>query len=172
MRIKELSERLTCRLHGISPGDAYFAISVAALAAILHCCGVVAERYRVLHSHYMEVHMSSTIPILLLVIGIALFLNLIGLWSRKAVGLLVSMLSLTAVGVGYLLWYIYSEQALNALATKSFPEPPPAAIPSHPYNLVGAAWWNITVLALAALLFCWELKSFITILLPFNKNNQ
>lgn len=138
------------------PRDFHFALGVALLAVVLHTYAQAAEFAKA--SEFRTLN-SPTIPYIFLLIEIGLLVNVVGLWVQKTAGMLVSMAALLGVGIGYVVWYVYSRQILELLLSKSFYNSYPEAVPPHPLGLIGASWLHLVVLVLSVVLFVWELKT-------------
>src|SRR5215207_9904383 len=96
----------------VSQWDFYLASSISLLTTILHFSGwFVSER--AYQSLELEILRSPVTPRLFLLIGIGLAVNVIGLWSRKTIGLLISVVVISFVGICHLLWYLHSQQVLD-----------------------------------------------------------
>lgn len=152
-----LRHRAVRRSRDLQPRDFYVAFCFALLAVLLHTWALVAEFTRSAQSDTLN---SSTIPLLFLLMELGLLLNVVGLLFRKTASLLVSLVALSISGVGYVMWYLQSQQILEILLSKSFYHSYPEAIPPHPFGLLGATWINLVVLVLTGILFIWEVKTF------------
>ncbi len=93
-------------------------------------------------------------------VGIALIVAIVGLWSRKSLGFIISMLALMYVVAEYAWWYVDSVRALEALDMKGWNE---FQDPNFPYigKLRGATWWDIVILGVTVTLFLWQTKRLI-----------
>lgn len=152
-----LSSSRTQRLFNYRyPKDYYFALTVAALAALLHTYVLFAELTAVRGSVTLA---SPSVLIFFMVIELGLAANVVGLWLRSAAGTLVSVVALLVVGAGHALWYVYSSQVLALLLSKPFYNSHPEAIPPHPFGLLGATWVNQAVLLMACVLLIWAAKT-------------
>ncbi len=156
-------KRATNRFHYQQPRDFHVALWFAALLLLLHTYAQVAEFRKAAEFTALT---SSTIPFLFLLIEIGLLANVVGLWLRKAAGILISITALLVVCGGYAAWYGYSRQILNALSSKSFYLSYPEAVPTHHFGLIGATLVNIIVLAMTGVLLVWELKTLRGMLKP------
>lgn len=89
-------------------------------------------------------------------ITIALVAATVGLWSRRAIGFLFSILALLYVGFEYVNWYQDSVRALRMLEFESWAD---FQDPSFPYvgKLRGAVGWNIVVLVISVMLLIWHI---------------
>lgn len=161
---------MTCKVlrvtYTFTHKDYYFALCVAIVTMLLHFCGVALSEWRYQQLE-LEILRSPVTPRLFLFIGVALVINVVGLWSRKVVGLLISASALGCVGVCYLLWYIHSRQFLGALNQSVLSQLPSGfsqpTLP--PYSLAGVSWWNLLVLGMVVALFIWETKTLTKTLL-------
>jgi hypothetical protein len=155
-----LNQRAADGFHADQPKDFYFALGLAALLVLLHTYAYFTELAG--GSAGVGTLNSPTIPYLYLLIDLGLLFNVFGLWLRKPAGILISIVSLSSVGVGYIVWYVYSRQILDLLLSKPFNQIYhlyPEAVPLHPFGLIGATWLNLFVLLMSGVLFIWELKT-------------
>jgi hypothetical protein len=104
---------------------------------------------------------------MLIRIALALMISAIALWSRKFIGLCLSILSLIWLGVEYVAWYMWSLRSLKNAGLEHFPDGVP-----HALNLGGATGWNAAVLVVAVALFAWEVKMLISIFTSPNAANS
>lgn len=138
------------------PNDYNFTITLAALAALLHTYALVAE-WTMLNRYGMLT--SPNIFLLFTVIEFGLVANVVGLWLRRAAGVVVALVALASVGVGYAIWYVYSSQVLELLLSKPFYQSHAETIPPHPFGLLGATWVNQAVLLMSCVLFIWTART-------------
>lgn len=136
--------------------DFYPAFIFAALALLLHVCALAGEFSRAAGSRTLN---STTIMWLLTLMTPCLVANAVGLWVRRAAGLVVSIVALLAVGAGYITWYLYSRHLLEFLSSNPFYLQHPEAVPLHPFGLIGATWPNLVVLVMCGVLLVWEAKT-------------
>lgn len=167
---KSLNNKVTGGLRALPSKDVYLTIGVAVLTAALHICGMIVGT-GLFQFDEIGTFMSPVVARSHLVIGLSLIINVVGLWSRKATGMLVSMLALMVAGVGYLMWYMYSYWLLNRLKATTFSQIPLEAVPHYPYGLVSSGWWNVAVLVLIVALFVWEVKTLRGILTRSPESN-
>lgn len=152
-----LSSPRTQRLsHYRYPKDYYFALTVAALATLLHTYALFAEVTAFRRTVTLA---SPAVLLFFIVIELGLAANVVGLWLRRTAGAVVSVVALLCVGAGYALWYAYSKQDLDFLLSKPFYQSHPEAVPPHPFGLLGATWVNQAVLLLACVLLIWAAKT-------------
>lgn len=154
---EEVSNPRTQRLsYYRRPKDYNFTLAVAALAALLHTYALTAEFTALGRSVTLA---SPNILILFTLIELGLVANVVGLWLRRAAGVVLSLAGLAGVGVGYALWYVYSRRVLELLLSKPFYQSHAEAVPPHPFGLLGATWVNQAVLLLSCVLVVWTAKT-------------
>lgn len=76
----------------------------------------------------------------------------IGLLMRNLPGIIISILGLVGVLLGYTYWYSYSSRWLTGLKKDVFYTEHLEFVPAQSFGLVGAHWWDVAILALAAAL--------------------
>jgi hypothetical protein len=138
------------------PKDYNFTIAVAALVALLHTYALAAECASLGRSVTLT---SPHILLLFTFIEFGLVANVVGLWLRRASGVVVSLVALAGVGLAYALWYVHSSQVLELLLSKPFYQSHPEIVPPHPFSLLGATWVNQAVLLMSGVLFIWTAKT-------------
>lgn len=131
------------------------ALALALTALLLNTYAVAAEINRAYES---VTYTSNTIHYLLLLIELGLLAAVAGLWLRKASSALLSLAGLSLVGIGYVIWYVYSVQMLVFLTSKPFYRSHPDALPPHLFYLVGGTWFNFVVLLISGALAVREVK--------------
>jgi len=89
-----------------------------------------------------------------LLITFALFLSAAGLWSRRLLGLVLSLVSLLALIGVYLLWYRATLSIIEMYGAKTFSGLRDQQ--QHLLSLYQASWWDIVVLGIALLVIVWE----------------
>jgi hypothetical protein len=150
-----LKDKVATGLQTLSPKEFYLAFSFLVLIIALHTYGLIAAVFK---SSGLEILVSPIILWLLIFIELALCLSAYGFAIRRPLGLLTSMISLLAVGIMYLGWYLYSRQIVQTLMRKPFYRLHPEAVATDPLGFAGAAWWNFTVLVTAVIFLAWEVK--------------
>jgi hypothetical protein len=96
------------------------------------------------HANGSEILWDITIPWIRIRIAIALILAAITLLSRRIVGLLASVASLSWALVEYARWITMSREATLANGT------------SHTVGLFGIEWWGLVGLVFTIALLAWE----------------
>lgn len=97
-------------------------------------------------------------------VTLALAFSAIGLWSRRVLGFLLSMITFLCLAGIYILWYrgtlaimeMYGAQAFSQLQGEQ-----QNILPLH-----GARWWDIVVLAVALIVFIWQVVMLKRVLKP------
>lgn len=99
-----------------------------------------------------------------IVITASLVLSAIGLWSRRLLGFLFSLISLAWIGETYREWYTATLYNMQIFGAREF------------YQLQGqqqyllpldqAGWWDIVVLGVALIVFSWQAVMLKRILKP------
>lgn len=143
-------------LYYLRPKDYYFTLVVAVLAALLHTYALAKEFTAVKSSVTLA---SPALLLLFIIIEVGLVASVVGLWLRRAAGVLVSLVALLGVGLGYVLWYVYSRPVLDLLLSKPFYQTHAETVPPHPFGLLGATWVNQAVLLMSCVLFIWTAKT-------------
>lgn len=105
----------------------------------------------------------------LIAITLGLFISVIGLWSRRATGFFISLLALIWTWRIYLYWHTatLSEMRKNGLTEFS----QLGNQKQHVLVLTNAAWWDLVVLSVTIILFIWQIKTLIMILMR-TRNKQ
>jgi len=98
-------------------------------------------------------------------ITLCLLICAIGLWLRRPIGLLLSLLALVWIGRIYLRWYLNTsafmvEQEITDFSLLQGPGK------QHLIPLREGTWWDLVVLMLIIALFVWLVKRLIRVLLP------
>ena len=88
-----------------------------------------------------------------LMIEAALIITAVGMLSRKVAGIVIAALALVWIGVQYAGWWIWTQRTIEAAGLTAIP----SSIP-HAANLYEATGWNVAILAIATVLFVWEIK--------------
>lgn len=163
MVCKRIGGTMANSLRTVGQKDFCFAKLFAILTVAFHTSGLVHRQIQYLHSE-LEILTSQEIFWLLTIIGLMLLIAALALWSRKLMGLIVSLVSLVAVGGGYLAWYLISRQDLSLQASKPFYKQHPEAMTQHLFGFVEAKWWDLVVLTMIVVLFLWEVKTLFIVL--------
>ena len=95
-------------------------------------------------------------------ITVCLLICAVGLWLRRPIGLLVSLLAVTWITNIYLLWYrstaaFMVEQEIPNFSLLQGPGK------QHLVPLRGATWWDVVVMILVLALLIWLVKTFVTV---------
>src|SRR5436309_13875187 len=125
MSDSRLKDKVAAGLQALSPKEFYLAFGLLVLIIALHTYGLITAVFKPLE---LEILVSPTILWLLIFIELALLLSAYGFAIRRPLGLLTSMISLLAVGIMYLGWYLYSRQIVQALMRKPFYRLHPEAV--------------------------------------------
>lgn len=164
-------EKMDNSLRALPRHNVYFALGIALFILALNALGMT---YNTGYSKGWNACTSITnggflsggpdpIQLRNIKIEIAIFVSIVGIWSRRFIGYLISMLSLTWVGWQYLDWWLYSLRWLEQAGLKDFSE---LRDPNFTYagKFIGASWWNPIVLIMSLTLLTWQLKTLATIL--------
>lgn len=101
-----------------------------------------------------------------MVVTLSLVLSAIGLWSRRLLGFLFSLISLAWIGETYREWYtatLYNMQIFGAREFFQLQGQQQYLLP-----LDHAAWWDIVVLGFALIVFIWQAVMLKRILKPLS----
>lgn len=112
-------------------------------------------------------HYLHTLNLLHLIITAALITSAIGLWFREVISFFLSALALLGVGVTYVWWYTNSIAYLRNSEISDFP----ADVP-HIGRLREAVPWDIIVIAIAIIIFTWQMKILLTIVASSRDENN
>lgn len=97
-------------------------------------------------------------------VTLALGLSAIGLWLRRVLGFLLSLIALTFLGTVYVAWYLGTLSSMEMFGVRDFSQNPEQA--QYLLPLQGATWWDIVVLGVALLVFIWQAVMLRHILKP------
>jgi len=142
--------------------DASFSLALVAagLGTVVHIVwfvtGFIGLRHRLDTATMVIVDWDPSVLMMHIRIGLALLISVVGLSSRRVVGLLLSALALVWVCVEYLTWYFWSIRLKSNAGLESFP-----ASVTHASNLYGATPWNAVVLVLVIVALSWEIGRLI-----------
>jgi hypothetical protein len=140
------------------------AVSIASLTAALSALRVafnLGYNYGVFHS-VDGVHVSCCVNFLesfLIPITIALILSVVGLWSRKGTGFLMSLVALIVIPIIYVSWYFGTRSIMRRAEISTFEKMPDQS--QHLLTLAYATWWDVYVLLLVIVLIMWQLKAVV-----------
>jgi hypothetical protein len=140
------------------------AVSIASLTAALSALRVafnLGYNYGVFHS-VDGVHVSCCVNFLesfLIPITIALILSVVGLWSRKGTGFLMSLVALIVIPIIYVSWYFGTRSIMRRSEISTFEKMPDQS--QHLLTLAYATWWDVYVLLLVIVLIMWQLKAVV-----------
>lgn len=101
-----------------------------------------------------------------MVVTLSLVLSAIGLWSRRLLGFLFSLISLAWIGETYREWYtatLYNMQIFGAREFFQLQDQQQYLLP-----LDHAGWWDIVVLGVALIVFIWQAVMLKRILKPLS----
>ena len=104
-------------------------------------------------------------------ITVCLLICAFGLWLRRPIGLLVSLVAVTWISNIYFLWYrstaaFMVEQEIPNFSLLQGPGK------QHLVPLRGATWWDIVVLVLVIVLLIWLVKTLVTVLVRSRAGNS
>lgn len=155
------NRKLTSTLQALSPTDYYIALFVAGLLAGTNVALAVWDTFHVIRTMNEMAEaglctLGMTLPFRSIRIGLGLVLVAVGLRSRNAKGLYLSILSLAWVGAEYGFWYVGSQRILLNADIERFPDELP-----HVFNLYGGTTWNAIVFLASAVLLFWESKTLL-----------
>jgi len=170
MKVYSSHNRFASELRSLLPRDINVAIGVSALIAAANALWIAwelliffqakskadaqgAEIFYDMAPYWMQVR-----------IAIALIINAACLCFRRNIGLIVSLLALVWVGVEYGQWYSLS------LKVKAVTEDYSRLSTPHTAGLYGATGWNIVVLVVTVVLFIWEMKMLVGIIITSRKH--
>jgi len=88
-------------------------------------------------------------------ITIALILAVVGMWSRKRIGLFVSFAALLFIPVIYVYWYLGTLSIMRKAEISSFDQMPNQS--QYLLSLANATWWDVYVLFVVIVLIIWQL---------------
>lgn len=139
-----------------------FAIVLAGLATIVHLVWMTISflsfRQRLDAATMVIADWDSSILMMHIRIALALLLSMVSLWSRRVIGLFLSVLALAWIGGEYIGWYIWSVRIKSNADIENFPLSVRQAL-----NLYGASAWNIVVLVLVIMVLVWTTVCLIRI---------
>lgn len=139
-----------------------FALVAAGLAAVVHIAwfvtSFVAFRRRIDAATMVIIDWDPSVFMMHTRIGLALFLSVAGLWSRRVIGLFLSLLALVWAGLEYIAWFLWSIRIKSNADIETFP-----SSVAHASNLYGATPWNVVVLVLVLAVLVWEIGQLIRI---------
>lgn len=101
---------------------------------------------------------------------IPLALSAIGLWSRRLVGFLLSLLALAGLAEIYREWYVATLSIMQMYGAPDFSQLQGQQQYLLPLN--GANWWDIVVLGVALTVFIWQAVMLRRILKPIRVTSQ
>lgn len=129
-----------------------FGVAFATLSASTHVYQLIMESRHLERAAELGILTSSSYALLQLLFVLSFVACAVGLLMRNLPGLITSILGLVGVLLGYTYWYSYSFRWLTRLKKDPFYTEHPEFVPSHSFGLVGAHWWDVAILALAAAL--------------------
>ena len=94
----------------------------------------------------------------------ALVLSAIGLWSRRLLGFLLSLIALAWLAEIYREWYVATLSIMQMGGVRDFSQLQDQQQYLLPLN--GATWWDIVVLGVALIVFIWQAVMLKRILKP------
>jgi hypothetical protein len=159
MTINQLSRKLTSALDGFLAGE----FKVILLVAVsLFIANLAYSAYRLGFTDGMAFEGSRTYTVsgdntfmirLRIAVSLGLLVCVAGMAVRGFYGFLASMFGIIWLGFIYGWWYYKSLSFLKNLQVPDF-----SALPdlSHAAGLRGATWWDLLVLATAAILLVWQ----------------
>lgn len=100
----------------------------------------------------------------ILVATFALILSAVGLWSRRVLGFLLSLLALALLGEVYRQWYLGTLSLMEMYGLRNFSQNPDQQ--QYLLPLEGAAWWDIVVLGVALIVLVWQVVMLKRVLKP------
>lgn len=173
----QLNRKLSSELHTLSPHRyltaALILVVLTAFSSVLltvynmgYIGGIEANEALYSKVTASQVDYSHILNLMRISVSIALLVGAIGLWSHKAIGLLLSALSLLWVGTVYTWWYFDSAAFLRNVEVSDYSQLPDV---QHIAMLRGANWLDIIVLVAAMTLLCWQIKTLIRLLKSFGK---
>jgi hypothetical protein len=106
----------------------------------------------------------------LIPITIAFSLSVVGMWSNKRNGFLLSLVALLVIPIIYMSWYVGTLSIMRRAEIPTFNQMPDQS--QHLLTLAHATWWDIYVLFLAIVLIMWHLKAVVPSLGPLRRNRR
>lgn len=110
---------------------------------------------------HVPAHQDYSADIMRLKIEVALVLIVAGLWSRRILGFLISLLATMFVEYQYGLWYLDTQRWLREMQVTDFSQLP---VPSEWPNFAGlyrATPWDFALLVFFTALFAWQVRVLI-----------
>lgn len=91
----------------------------------------------------------------LLLVTLTLIFSAVGLWLRRVLGFVISLIALLCLVAVYLLWYRLTQSVMERYGARDFSE----MSAEHQYllPLYGATWWDLVVLGIAIMVFIWQI---------------
>lgn len=123
-------------------------------------------------SHFTGGHRDFFHDFLRLRIEVALLIIAIGLWSRRVLGFLISLLATMFVGYQYGLWYLDTKRWLREMNVSDFSQLP---VPSEWANFAGlyrGTPWDLFLFAFTTALFIWQISIGIRLVISAHRSKQ
>lgn len=176
MNRSELNERLTRWLHRLSPWDFKLVLGIATVVTTASVLQLVYSVGHLNGQEALEISLrSNNLPGIYtnfdfaywlvathVAITVGLVIATIGLWSKKLIGFLLSMVALLWVCIVYVWWYRETLHFLKNIEVTEYTRL------HNPYFrdmgiLRGASRWDLLVLIATVLLLLWHLRMLLGI---------
>lgn len=152
-----------------------FALVAAGIAAVVHMVWFVASfiafRRRIDAATMVIVDWDPSVFMMHIRIGLALLISIVGLSTRRVIGLIFAASALAWVGVEYVGWFFWSIRIKSSADIKTFSSSVP-----HALNLYGGTLWNAVVLVLAVVVLLLVIRQAIRIveseMIPGSKGSK
>jgi hypothetical protein len=105
-----------------------------------------------------------------LVVTFALVVSAVGLWSRRSIGFLLSLIALMCLAGIYILWYRATLSIMQMFGARDFSDMPDQQ--QYLFTLDSATWWDIVVLGVALIVFIWQVVMLKRVLKPSPKISE
>lgn len=89
-----------------------------------------------------------------LLVTLALVFSAVGIWSRRVLGFLLSLIALICVAGIYILWYLRTLSIMELFNVRNFSSMQDQQ--QHLLPLYNATWWDLVVLGVALIVFVWQ----------------
>lgn len=133
---------------------------ILAQASVMYTCYWVGHTEGVRESGGFLTEFPYTLAGLHTVISICLGVCTVGLWIRRAWGLIISALALISVVATYCYWYFMTIKYLRELRNNMLLY---SRVQQEVGWFHGATKWDFVVLALVVILLCWHLLTLIKV---------
>lgn len=153
----QILQKLICKLGARFKYDRAFLFPViaAGVAGLVQTVWVAidySQFYSRLNTAIVRVEWDPSFYMMHIRISVALVIVLIGLSSRRLIGLCLSAAAVVWLGLEYIAWFVWSAKLKENAGIEAFPQAVPQA-----FSLYGATPWNAVVLVLIMAVLLWEI---------------